>query len=107
MINTATITNNVKLFLTLIFTLIIIGLVFIYSSSSVFALEVHGSSFYFLKKQLMGFLLGLCGIMLIQFIPASTIKKSSPFVFIFSILLTGLTLVPSLTQKVYGSSRWL
>jgi cell division protein FtsW len=35
------------------------------------------------------------------------IKKLTPFVFFSSLTLTGLTLIPSLSQRIHGSSRWL
>ena len=45
--------RNLKLLFGAIGCLIIIGFIFIYSSSSVYALEKFGSSFYFIKKQIL------------------------------------------------------
>lgn len=45
--------SDARIFLSIVFLLTCIGLVFIYSASSVFALEKFGSAHYFLKKQLL------------------------------------------------------
>ena len=44
--------SDMRKFLLVAVSLTLIGLIFIYSSSSVFALEKFGNSAYFLKKQL-------------------------------------------------------
>ena len=51
--------TDLHIFLGVIATLIIIGFVFVFSSSSVYALEKFGSSYYFVKKQIIGFIIGL------------------------------------------------
>jgi len=48
-----------QLFLVTVVALIIIGFIFIYSASSVFALEKFDSAHHFVKKQFFGLLLGL------------------------------------------------
>ncbi len=84
-----------------------IGLVFIYSSSSVYALEKCGSAHYFVKKQLLGCILGIVGLIICRFLPIAFIKRASPFVFGWVLILTMLTLVPSLGATLNGSKRWL
>lgn len=87
--------------------LIIIGLLFIYSSSSVFALEKYASSSYFLKKQIVGLLLGIGVFIVARLVPLQVIKKHAPLLFFISLAMTGLTLVPHLSRHIHGSSRWL
>lgn len=98
---------DLKLFLGIVGALIIIGLLFIYSSSSVFALAHCGSSHYFVKKQLLGLLLGLVGLFVASKVPLDLIRSLSPLLFLGSLLLTGLTLIPFLSDRIHGSSRWL
>lgn len=98
---------DVGIFLGTIITLIIIGLIFIYSSSSVYALEKFGSSSYFVRKQLFGLLIGFIGFIVATLIPLSTIKKLSPLLFFSTLGMTALTLVPAFAQRIHGSSRWL
>lgn len=99
--------SDLYIFLTAVTMLIVIGLVFIYSSSSVYALEVRGSSQYFFKKQLVGLFLGIIGLLIIRRTPLSVIKKTSPFWFFASLALTAATLFSRAGQAVHGSSRWL
>ena len=98
---------NVKIFLAIIFSLIIIGFVFIYSASSVFALEKFGFASYFVKKQIFGALLGLFLALIAIKFPLNLIKKLTPLFFYGSLFLTALTLIPGLGQKIHGSTRWL
>lgn len=94
-------------FLTIISLLVVIGLIFIYSSSSVFALEKFGSADFFVKKQLTGLILGLCGLILCARIPLSTLKNLTPYFFLISLILTALTQLPYCGYSVHGSCRWL
>jgi len=99
--------TDLKIFIGVIITLIIIGLLFIYSSSSVFALEKFGTANFFVKKQSMGILLGLIALIVARLFPLDLIKKLSPYVFFSSIILTGMTLLPQFGEHIHGSSRWL
>lgn len=98
---------DLRIFLTCVTFLIIIGLIFIYASSSVYALEQYGSSTYYVKKQAFACLIGLIAIGLIRLIPLTLIKRLTPLFFFSSLALTALTLVPQLGQRIHGSSRWL
>ncbi len=95
-----------KLFF-IIWLLLIIGSVFIYSSSSVYALSYSGDAGYFLKKQLVGILLGFVAMLIAIFIPLAFIKKSAPYFFLFTLLITSLSLVPYFSLRIHGSSRWI
>jgi cell division protein FtsW (lipid II flippase) len=56
--------DDLRNFLAVVLLLNLVGLVFIYSSSSVFALEKHGAAHYFLKKQLFYLIPSLLGFWL-------------------------------------------
>lgn len=99
--------KTILFFLLTIATLILIGLIFIYSSSSVFALEKFGSAHYFVKKQVMGVLVGILGLMLFRAIPLAMIKRGSPLFFLGSLILTALTFVPGIGVAIHGSHRWI
>lgn len=87
--------------------LTIIGLVFIYSSSSILALEKLGSAHYFLRKQLFFVLPSIIGFFAFALTPIPIIKKYAQWAFFASLGLTALTFVPYLGLKVHGSNRWL
>jgi len=99
--------QTLALFLTISAFLIITGLIFIYSSSSVFALERLGSAQYFVKKQLIGILIGLLGFTFFRLLPLPSLRKLSPLFFIGSLVVTGLTLVPHFGVTIHGSGRWI
>jgi cell division protein FtsW len=99
--------HDIHIFIGIVFTLLIIGCLFIYSSSSVFALETYGNSHYFLKRQLIGLTLGIIALIIATIIPLPFIKKISPLMFAGALTLTALTLLPQLAPRVYGSHRWL
>lgn len=98
---------DLSFLLTIITLLLLIGFIFIYSSSSVFALEKFANATYFVKKQLLGLFLGLIGLVVIRSIPLAFLKRMSVWFFFGSLFLTALTLIPSFAQHVHGSSRWL
>lgn len=100
-------TTDLRIFLSIILILIIIGLIFIYSASSIYASEQFGITHYFVKKQAFGFILGIVGLIVARTIPFSTIKKLSPYIFLTTLLLTILTWLPSFSKTIHGSSRWL
>lgn len=105
--NRATLKNDIHLFVTIVAILITIGFLFIYSSSSVYALDRYQYAHYYIKKQALGLLLGIFGAACLQKIPLSYIQKKSPLIFFLSLFLTSLTLTPFGAVKIHGSSRWL
>ena len=99
--------TDLKLFLLTVVSLIAIGLVFIYSSSSVYAMEKFGAPHYFVKKQFFGLLLGVIGLVIAFVMPLKIIKRITPLFFWGSFLLTSMTLFSGFSQKIHGSSRWV
>ena len=99
--------TDLHIFLGVIATLIIIGFVFVFSSSSVYALEKFGSSYYFVKKQIIGFIIGLAAFFFIRILPIKLIKFLVPFTFLTTLTLTAMTKLPQFAVRIHGSSRWL
>lgn len=99
--------TDLFLFLAITTTLIVLGILFVYSSSFVYASELQGNSHYFLKKHLIGVILGVLGGCFFQWIPLSLLYKSASFFLGCSIILTSATLIPSLSRQIHGASRWV
>lgn len=99
--------KELKIFLLTACSLVIIGLIFIYSASSVYALESFGVSFYFLKKQLLLLIPALIAFLVCSFFPLNYLKKLTPLFFLVSLILMLLTFIPQLNIKVHGASRWI
>ena len=87
--------------------LLIIGVIFVYSASSVLALTYYGSAHYFLKKHLIGIALGLITALCIQWVPIRLLQKSAPYLFFGALCLTIATLFPQISYLIHGSRRWL
>lgn len=99
--------SDLSFLLTTVVILIIVGMIFIYSSSSVFALEKLGSAHYFLQKQIVGLIVGLVGAFIVCLIPIELLKKFTPLLFLSSLFLTTLTVITPFGQQIHGSARWL
>lgn len=91
----------------IIVALMLIGLVFVYSSSSVYALAYAHDAAFFLKKQALGLVLGVIAALLCSRIGVDGWYRLAPWTFLGSLLLTVLTLVPGLAFRVHGSARWI
>jgi cell division protein FtsW len=100
-------TRDIRMFVSMASCLIVVGLIFIYSSSSVFALEKYGNAAYFLNKQLIYLGLGIVGFCVLRLIPVDWLKRRASYLFLGTIVLTALTLVPFFALRVHGSNRWL
>jgi len=99
--------RNIRISIITIVTLLIsIGIVMIYSSSGVYALQVLGDSSYFLNRHLIflcfGFVLTFC-VMAIDY--RDLRKWVKPLVLV-SIVLLMLVLVPFIGHASFGARRW-
>lgn len=99
--------NDLSIFLLISATFIILGLIFVYSSSSYYALETLSKPHYFVKKQCFGILLGMIAAFFAYVLPINFFKESSFFVLVGTTALTALPLIGSLSHKMHGSHRWL
>jgi len=99
--------SDLHVFLTIVATLILIGCLFVYSSSSVYALETFGSSLFFVKRQLAGLGIGCIALCVGRILPLNYIRKTAPLIFLGSLGLVIMTLLPSFSRTIHGSSRWL
>ncbi|MBE8163144.1 MAG: putative lipid II flippase FtsW [Bdellovibrionaceae bacterium] len=94
------------LFLSFIF-FIFFGLVHIYSSSYIFALEKYGNPLYFFNKQVVFTLVSLVVFYITIKLPWQVVVRFSSLAFFIILFLLALTLVPSIGVKVGGARRWL
>lgn len=99
--------QDAAIFLSIVISLVMLGIIFVYSSSSFYALEKFGSPLYYVQRQAVGIILGTILFLIGYKVPLSTINYTSFFVFISSLGLTALPLISQLTKRMHGSSRWL
>jgi cell division protein FtsW len=87
--------------------LTLLGLLFIYSSSSVLALEKLGSASFFVKKQSFFLIPSFLGFLFFALVPISFWRKYAPAFFLLALAGTVLTFIPPFGVKIHGSYRWL
>lgn len=87
--------------------LVFLGLIMILSSSMVSSLTSNGSSFFFLKKQLMWVVIGLAGFVAFMRLDYRKFRGMGYLLVPLVLLLLVAVLVPGVGTTVGGSSRWL
>ena len=95
--------------LLMVVTLILVGLgiVMVYSSSAIRAQERLGDSTFFLKRQLIWAVLGFMAMFWIMGRDYRTLRRYAPLLYLLSLFLLLLVLVPSVGVKINGARRWL
>lgn len=99
--------SDVQSFLGVTLTLIVIGFLFIYSSSSIYALERFETSNYYIQRQLIGLGISFFALLIMRFISLDFLEVITPSLFFATFALTAGTLIPGLGTTIHGSSRWL
>ncbi len=94
-------------FLFLVILLLCAGLVMLLSASAPEGNKLHGDSYYFFKRQLLGAGIGLAGMWFISRINYDRYRKYVPHIMLFCLILLALVLIPGIGVKLNGSRRWL
>lgn len=95
-----------SLFLAII-TLLGIGLVQVYSSSFIFAIESYGDGLFFFKRQLIFALIAVCVLIGTIHIPFRYIEKYGWALWLAAAVGVLATFVPGLGVRVGGAIRWI
>lgn len=90
-----------------IILLVAFGVLMVYSASFYSAQLTYGDSMFFMKKQLVGAIIGLASMIILYFIDYRFLKKLKWISLIVSLVLLLLVFVPSIGVKVYGARRWI
>lgn len=86
--------------------LICIGIVMIYSASSIYAWERYKDSFFFLKRHICFLLIGGILTFFVMSVDYKKFKKFAKPLVIISFFLLILVLIPGLGREVSGARRW-
>ena len=99
--------RNIRLNLfTITMVLICVGIVMIYSSSSIYAWERYKDSFFFLKRHIVFLFIGALlafWVMCIDYRKLSVISKPLLAIAFFLLL---LVMIPGIGREVSGAQRW-
>jgi cell division protein FtsW len=89
------------------FLLVVYGLVMAYSASAAEAYFRYGSSFYFVKRQLLWVLLGVGAMWILSRVDYARWRRAA--VPLAGLVLVGLmaVLVPGIGTLIYGARRWI
>jgi len=96
---------RVNLFITTVI-LICIGIVMIYSASSIYAWEKYQDSFFFLKRHISFIALGILLTFLVMSVDYRKFRRFAKPVLILSLLLLVLVLIPGIGREISGARRW-
>lgn len=88
-------------------TLAALGIVLVYSASSVFAARNYGSAEHFLWQQVAWTGIGLMALMGVSRVPSERLSRLAPFLLVTTMVLTALVLVPGIGRHVNGATRRL
>ncbi len=93
--------------LVIVAVLSFLGVIFVHSASYYNAQTLYGDSFYFTKKQFVGFLIGAVSMFLTARLDFNKYFGKGKFMLLVTIILLALVFVPFLSVEVYGAKRWL
>ena len=91
----------------LMIALLFVGCVFVYSSSFYSAELFYGDKFFFLKKQILGIVVGLICFFFFTFFDYKKLEKLRWVFLIVSIVLLVLVFIPGIGITNYGATRWI
>jgi cell division protein FtsW len=93
--------------LTAVLVLLIVGLVFVYSSSYVVADLEFGDPNHFIKRQALFAVLGLVGMLVMMQIDYRHLRRLSPLLMLVALVGLGAVLVPGVGVESNGALRWI
>ncbi len=86
--------------------LLCVGIVMIYSTSSIFAAEQYGDGFYFLKRHLLFLALGIPVLFAALSVDYRRLRPLARPLLLLSLVCLALVLLPGIGREVAGARRW-
>lgn len=83
------------------------GVLMVYSASFYTAETVYGDKFYFMKKQLVGFIIGIGAMAAASLFPYRKLLKLKWPALIISLVLLAAVFIPGVGRESYGATRWI
>lgn len=87
--------------------LCIFGVIMVFSASSIYALKMYGTKYYFVERQIIFLIFGLLACGFAAFVNLDLVRKYINILYALSVVLLLLVLVPHIGIVVSGSHRWL
>ena len=89
------------------FILAIFGCIMVYSASKYSATLHYNNPFFYLKKQIIGVVVGAIGLIVCSFVNHKIYKKFYWVFYIVGLIFLCLVFVPGLKRTSYGATRWI
>jgi cell division protein FtsW len=99
--------NNKKYFQIVLFLIVLVGIISVYSASYIYAKENFGSSTYFLTKHIIYLVIGVLASLLISKTKLSFWIQNAYVFQIVIICLMLATFMPGIGLAIKGSQRWI
>ena len=87
--------------------LVLVGIVMVFSSSAVYALEKYNDSYYFLKRQAVWCLLGTGVLLVVKRMDYRKLQQHTYPIRLATFLLLLAVMFPQVSKEVGGARRWL
>ena len=91
----------------LVLLLSMFGVLMVFSASYYYAKRHYNNEYFFLTKQIIGFVLGLAAMLLLRRLNYSRLKSIGLLALIVGLVLLALVFVPGLGVENYGARRWI
>ncbi|MFH1198882.1 MAG: putative lipid II flippase FtsW [Candidatus Omnitrophota bacterium] len=99
--------RNIRINLfTIAFILVCIGIVMIYSASSIYSWERYHDGFFFLKRHISFIVIGALLAFLAMSVDYRNFQKYSKAMLVVALILLVLVMIPGLGREVSGARRW-
>lgn len=89
------------------FLLSAFGCLMVYSASKYSAAVNYGDEFFYLKKQIIGVVLGFVGLVLTRLINHRIYKKFYWIFYFVGVIMLLLVFIPGISRTSYGATRWI
>lgn len=87
--------------------LCVLGLLFVFESSTTIGLNTFNDQYYFLRRQSIGMVIGAFALGVGLLTPTSVWKKLAPIMYLGSIFALLLLFIPGVGQEFNGARRWI
>lgn len=87
--------------------LAIFGCVMVYSASKHSAMHQYGDQFFYLKKQILGVVIGAIGLVICSLVKHRVYKRFYWLFYIIGLVFLVLVFIPGLGRTSYGATRWI
>lgn len=99
--------KNIILLIISTVAIAVFGCIMVYSASKYAATVQYNNQFFYLKKQIIGVVLGFIGLAITSLINNKVYKKFYWAFYVIGIVFLVLVFVPGLGKTSYGATRWI